>query len=112
MRAMDVCESPPPPAGRCAACGAQILSGQQPYTLRVDLFAAAAPLEVSAQELAQDHRDQFEQLIAQLEQMDAEQVAEETARVFERFCFTLCPICRARFRGILRTLVSKPVRPA
>jgi hypothetical protein len=109
---MNTCASPPPPAGRCAACGAEILPGQQPYTLRVELFAAAGPLVLPDQALARDEREQFEQLIAQLEQMDAEQVEEEAARVFERFCFTLCPICRARFRGILRTLVSKPTRPS
>jgi hypothetical protein len=86
-------------------CQSEILTGTQAYTLRIDLFAGT-DLEVTDEELQKDRTEEFEQLIDQLEKMDAEQISEEQDKIFERYTFTLCPICRARFHGLLKTLQS------
>jgi hypothetical protein len=91
---------------RCTLCQSEILAGTQAYTLRIDLFAGT-DLEVTEEELFKDRSEEFEQLIDQLEKMDAEEISEEADKVFERYTFTLCPICRARFHGLLRALQSK-----
>ncbi len=88
---------------RCTLCLSDILQGKQHYTLRIDLFAGTE-LEISEEELQKDRRQEFEQLLEQLEYMDADEISEETAKVFERYTFSLCPICRARFHGLLKAL--------
>ena len=86
----------------CSICSAEILQGKQTYVLRIDLFAAPEELEINQEELEKDRRGEFEKLMEQLEAMDAELVQEETDKVFERHVYMLCPICRARFHGLLR----------
>jgi len=86
----------------CSICKSEILPGKQPYILRIDLFAAPDDLEITEEEMKKDRRAEFERLIEQLESMDAEAVREETDKVFERHVYLLCPICRARFHGLLR----------
>jgi hypothetical protein len=86
----------------CSICKSEILKGKQTYVLRIDLFAAPDELEISKEEMEKDRRTEFEKLMEQLEAMDAEAVEEETDKVFERHVYMLCPICRARFHGLLR----------
>lgn len=86
----------------CSICKSEILPDKQLYVLRIDLFAAADELEMSRDELDKDRRAEFEKLMEQLESMDAEEAQEETDKVFERHVYLLCPICRARFHGLLR----------
>ena len=87
---------------RVTLVGQEILKGKQTYVLRIDLFAAPEELEISKEELEKDRRAEFERIMEQLEAMDAEAVQEETDKVFERHIYWLCPICRARFHGLLR----------
>jgi hypothetical protein len=95
----------------CSLCKAEILPGKQTYILRIDLFAAPEEPEIREEDLEKDRRGEFEKLMEQLEAMDAEAVQEETDRVFERHVYPLCPICRARFHGLLRDMRSgKPVK--
>jgi hypothetical protein len=86
----------------CSICKTEILEGKPTYILRIDLFAAPQQLEIGPEELEKDLRGEFEKLMEQLEAMDAEAVLEETDKVFERHVYVLCPICRARFHGLLR----------
>jgi hypothetical protein len=86
----------------CSICKTEILKGKQIYLLRIDLFAAPKELEITKEDLEKDRRGEFEKLMELLETMDAEALQEETDKVFERHVYTLCPICRARFHGLLR----------
>jgi hypothetical protein len=86
----------------CSICRTEILKDKQIYVLRIDLFAAPDKLEITEEEPEKDRRGEFEKLIEQLESMDAEAVEEENEKVFERHIYMLCPICRARFHGLLR----------
>lgn len=86
----------------CSICKSEILAGRQSYILRIELFAAPEQPEIGPEEPGKDRRGEFEKLIEQLEAMDAETVQEEADKVFERHVFVLCPICRARFHGLLR----------
>ncbi len=91
---------------RCALCQCDILKGSQPYTLKVELYATASSPDLEEDELESEgnRRALFERLMDQLESMDAQEVQAEQDRVHERFTFVLCPICRARFHGLLRSL--------
>ena len=95
---------------RCALCQCDILKGSQPYTLKVELFASPALPQIEADEpaAAGNRSALFERLMDQLENMDAEEVQTEQERVHECYTFVLCPICRARFHGLLRSL--QPLR--
>jgi hypothetical protein len=85
----------------CSICRTEILEGKPTYILQIDLFAAPDGLEIAQEDLEKDRRGEFEKLMGQLEAMDAEAVKEEADKVFERHVYTLCPICRARFHGLL-----------
>ena len=87
---------------RCALCHQEINSNQQIYTMRLDLFAAAEDLQISAEELGQNRADEIKQLLERLKDMDAEQIEEESDRIFERHTYTLCAICRAELHNLLR----------
>jgi len=97
-------------AVRCALCLCDILKGSQPYILKVDLFASPVSPQIEPDELESggNRRALFERLLDQLENMDAEEVQDEQDRVRECYTFVLCPICRARFHGLLRSL--QPLR--
>jgi len=93
---------PNPPA--CDSCGADLADPGQDYTLRIDLFASAGPLEPDDDDLRRDHAPEFEWLLARLQHMSAAEVLAEERRVFERFTFRLCPTCRQVLADRLRTI--------
>jgi hypothetical protein len=92
----------------CAACGQEISPDRPGYTLRLDLFGWAGPLEIGEDELTQDRRAELLELVQKLGALSAEQVAEQEDQVFERYTFPLCPRCREDLHGRLRTLRPRP----
>lgn len=62
------------------------------FSLRIELFAEAGPLEIDADDLAQDHVEKMKQLIEQLEEVDPQEAADE---VYEEYVFSLCAKCRS-----------------
>lgn len=61
------------------------------YSIRVEMFARADPLEFSAGELLADHAAEMEEIIAGMEAADPQEAMDQ---VFESYMFDLCSSCR------------------
>jgi hypothetical protein len=78
----------------CDRCGRPIEKGEVRYVARIQVFAAADPLEITAEELLKDHSAEIERLLRQCD----EQTEEELMRdVFVELQFDLCRRCQKRY---------------
>lgn len=75
----------------CDGCGRRLTKSDQAYTLRVEMFASADPLELTVDDLLADHSAQIEKLIEQMEHLDVEEASDQ---VYETYTFELCSQCR------------------
>jgi len=62
------------------------------YVVRIEAFAAEGPLEITAEDLARNHREEIRRLIEQLSRMPLDQVEDQVYRAFR---FDLCRGCHA-----------------
>ena len=75
----------------CDACDAPLLvDADARYILRIEGFAAYDPLELTAEDLQRSTQEDYAQLVASLEALDAESAQDQVHR---RFKFDLCPRC-------------------
>ena len=79
----------------CDKCG-RMLDADDPnrYAVRIEVFAAAAPLEIPPADLARDPTAEIRKLIDQLSRTDADEIEDQTYR---RFRFDLCRDCQRRY---------------
>lgn len=79
----------------CDRCGRR-LEPDDPdrYVVRVEVFAAADHLSISEEDLRRDHRDEIERLLNQLEDMNPDDVEDQTYRAFR---FDLCRDCHKEY---------------
>ncbi len=92
----------------CDLCGKALLVDEDArYEVRIQVYAAYDPLEITPDDLAQDTRDQIRRLVAQLEGMDPQEVEDS---VYKEFLFDLCPDCQRRY--IQAPLPRRPVSGA
>jgi sporulation protein YlmC with PRC-barrel domain len=61
----------------CDRCGRPILKGEPRYVARIEVFAAADPLEISAEDLARDASDEIEALLSACEQLSEEELMRD-----------------------------------
>jgi hypothetical protein len=79
----------------CDRCGKSLLVDERVrYVVETRVFAAYDPLELSAGELAEDHRAEIRRLLGEIERRDPASLEDEVARVFK---FDLCPLCQKDF---------------
>jgi hypothetical protein len=62
--------------------------------VKVEVYAAYDPMEITAEDLEQDHSDQVNQLLENMKNLSAEEAEEQ---VYKKFRFDLCPACQARY---------------
>lgn len=87
----------------CDRCGAPLLVGTSVrYVVSIDVRAAHDVMEVSREELEEDHREELKRLLAKLEGVSAEEAQKQVHCAFK---FDLCPACQAIY-------VRSPLRPA
>jgi hypothetical protein len=85
----------------CDLCGQELRQGDAVrYEVKIEIKAAYDPLNVTAEELEQDFRAEYEKLLRQLENISAE---EAQAQVYQVLEFDLCPACR-------RSYVASPLK--
>lgn len=85
---------------RCDKCGRMMTANDpQRFILKMEVYAAAAPLEFSRQDLEPDHTAEIDRLVEQLKQADPDEVENQTYRAFR---FDLCRDCH-------RQLLSRPL---
>jgi DNA-binding GntR family transcriptional regulator len=64
------------------------------YVVRIQVFAAADPMELTEEDLKKDLRKALRELIARMEHMDPEKAQDQ---VYRSFHFELCPACQKEY---------------
>jgi len=83
----------------CDRCGSECPPQQQMYSLRIQLYARADPLEFTEDDLLSATPQAFDELIKQLENLDPVEAEEQ---VHESYLFNLCTPCRKSIHRLLK----------
>ena len=79
----------------CDRCGKTLLLDEDVhYKVRIQVYAAYDPMELTEDDLAKDHRAEMLRLLRQLEKQDPESVQDS---VYREMDFDICPVCRREF---------------
>lgn len=79
----------------CDRCGKALLADERVrYIADLKIFAAYDPLEITAADLAEDHRAEIGKLVREIERRDARELEDEVARALK---LDLCPACQRAF---------------
>lgn len=88
----------------CDLCGKPLLATEPArYEVRIQVYAAYDPLELTPDDLARDPRAEIRALLEKLEHMDPQEVEES---VYKEFLFDLCMGCQKRY--LLAPLPGRP----
>jgi hypothetical protein len=85
----------------CDSCGKELRAGEDRYVVKIEVFAAHDPAELTEADLDEDHMEAVSQLIQQMEDEEVPQALEPASRHLR---YDLCPECRKRY---LRDPLSK-----
>jgi hypothetical protein len=78
----------------CDLCGKELRPGDdQRYVVKVELFAAHDPAEITEEDLDEDHMEAVSQLLREMEENGIEDIDESQ----QNFRYDLCASCRAKF---------------
>jgi hypothetical protein len=79
----------------CDRCGKTLLLDEDVrYRVRIEVFAAYDPMEITAEDLAADRRDELRRLIEKLDRQPTGEVEDSVYRLME---YELCPSCQKEF---------------
>ena len=78
----------------CDRCGRPIQKGQLRYIAKIEVLAAADPLEITLEDLLRDTRREMDALLAQCEQSSEEELMRD---VYVKFEFDLCRACQKSY---------------
>ncbi len=78
----------------CDRCGRPLDQGQLRYIARIEVLAAADPLEITLEDLLRDSRREMDALLEQCEHLTEEQLMRD---VYLKFEFDLCPSCQKAY---------------
>ena len=78
----------------CDRCGRPIEKGQLRYIAKIEVLAAADPLEITLEDLLSDTRREMDALLAQCEQFSEEELMRD---VYVKFQFDLCRACQKSY---------------
>jgi hypothetical protein len=79
----------------CDMCGKMLLADEDTrYIVRIEVFAAYDPLELTAADIATDRAAELARLLEVLKNTDAETLE---AQVYKSFRFDLCPACQKKY---------------
>src|SRR5437762_11879865 len=80
----------------CDLCGKELRPGDDlHFVVKVEVFAAQDPAEITEADLDEDHMEAVSQLLREMEDNLAEGDELEQAR--QHFRYDLCPQCRKKF---------------
>jgi hypothetical protein len=78
----------------CDLCGKELRPGDdQRYVVKVELFAAHDPAEITEEDLDEDHMEAVSQLLREMEENGLEEIDDSQ----QNFRYDLCAACRAKF---------------
>jgi hypothetical protein len=78
----------------CDRCGKAIEHDRVHYIAKIQVFAAADPLNITFEDLLQDHASEIEQLLRQCDELSEEQLMRD---VHVEFQFDLCHECQKAY---------------
>jgi len=79
----------------CDMCGKPLLTDEDVrYVVKVEVYAAYDPLEVTEDDLDENHLGAMSEIIEQMEGMDSDELEDQ---VYKSFRFDLCPACHQRY---------------
>ena len=78
----------------CDRCGRPIQKGQLRYIAKIEVLAAADPLEITLEDLLRDTRREMDALLEQCEQSSEEELMRD---VYVKFKFDLCRACQKAY---------------
>jgi len=79
----------------CDLCGKPLLLEEDVrYVVKIEVYAAYDPMEVSEGDLDEDYTEQIDELCEELEHSDEQ---EQEDKVYKTFKFDLCSACHERF---------------
>jgi hypothetical protein len=78
----------------CDRCGRPLEQGQLRYIAKIEVLAAADPLEIKLDDLLRDNRREMDALLEQCEQLTEEQLMRD---VYVKFVFDLCRACQRAY---------------
>jgi len=78
----------------CDRCGRPIEKGQLRYIARIEVLAAADPLEITLEDLLRDTRREMDALLAKCDQLSEEELMRD---VYVKFEFDLCRACQMSY---------------
>ena len=94
---------------RCDNCGRLVARKEVLYEIKIDIYAKGGPVEIDPEDLEKDHLAEMERLLADMEEMDTEELTDQ---VFESYRFNLCNECREEFHARLKLKATgNPPRP-
>jgi len=79
----------------CDICGKRMESGTDlHYIVKMEVYAAYDPLEITEEDLERDYLDEISNLIDRMRTTDEEELEDQ---VYKCLKFDLCPACQRRF---------------
>ncbi len=78
----------------CDRCGRPIEKGQLRYTAKIEVFAAADPLEITLDDLLRDTRREMNEALEECESLTEEELMRD---VYVQFQFDLCRSCQKSY---------------
>ena len=79
----------------CDLCGKELLVEEGlRYIAKIEVYAAYDPLEITEEDLQEDHMEEISELIKSMEHMDQQELEDG---VYKSFRFDLCPECHKKF---------------
>ena len=78
----------------CDRCGRPLEQGKLRYIARIEVLAAADPLEITLDDLLRDSRREMNAILEQCEQMTEEELMRD---VYVKFEFDLCRACQQAY---------------
>ncbi|HXT42132.1 MAG TPA: hypothetical protein VN887_19140 [Candidatus Angelobacter sp.] len=88
----------------CDLCGRPLEKGQLRYRARIEVVAAADPLETTLEDLLRDTRREMDALVEQFERRTEDELMRD---VYARFEFHLCRPCQKSYVADPLSLAAK-----
>ena len=78
----------------CDRCGRPLEQGQLRYIAKIEVFAAADPLEITLDDLLRDTRRELDEALEECEKLTEEELMRD---VYVQFQFDLCRSCQKSY---------------
>jgi hypothetical protein len=78
----------------CDQCGKELRAGDDHYVVKIEVYAAHDPAELTEADFDEDHIEEVSQLLQEMEELGEGEELEPPSRQFR---YDLCPECRKKY---------------